>query len=75
MGERTKIPYNNLPCPLRVQQKSFIKNVTLELLGGFPIFLKGALVFVKFGEYITFLGEIQFKKHIIIDFLPICLII
>lgn len=47
------------------------KNGTVDLLGGFPISLEEALVFVEFEEYITFLEDIQVKKHIIIDFLPI----
>lgn len=74
---KDKDPIQEFPFPLfkSLQQKSFRKNVTLELLGWFPICLKGALVFVEFGEYITLLEEIQLKKHIIVDFFQICLII
>lgn len=32
-------------------------------------------MFVEFAEYITFLEDMQFKKHTITGFLHICLII
>lgn len=35
----------------------------------------GTTVLVKFGDYVTLLEEIQLKKHQIVDFLAICLII
>jgi len=74
MGER-KGPIQKSPLPFKHATKICHKNVTLELLGWFPIFFQGAAVFVEFGEYITCLEEIQCKKHKIIDSLPICLII
>lgn len=75
MGKENKSPIQQSLLSFKYATKILHKYVNLELLGGFPVFLKEALVFVEFAEYITFLEDMQFKKHIIIDFLHICLII
>lgn len=75
MGKENKSSIQQSPLSFKYATKILHKYVNLELLGEFPVFLKEALVLVEFAEYITFVEDMQLRKHLIIDFLHICLII
>lgn len=56
---KNKGPTQKSLLPLKCATKTRHKNVTLELLGWFPIFLQGAAVFAEFGEYITHIHRLS----------------
>lgn len=47
---KDKGPIQKSPLPFKHATKICHRNVTLELLGWFPIFFQGAAVFAEFGE-------------------------